>query len=319
VVAARERSESVARVLDRHARRHVGRRAGIVVGTLAGDERQVLACGPVAEDAIFEIGSITKVFTALLLARMAQDGRAALDERPFRGRPTTLADLATHTSGLARLPKGMLVRAVRERRDPYASFGTDDLDAALAAARVRPPGRVRYSNFGAGVLGHLLARRAGCSYAALVHREICAPLGLHDTSVDVAEANIPRFAVGHSRRGRPVPHWHLGALEGAGALRSTAADMLAFLACQLDPPESPLGAAVRLTHAERARRGRLGVGLGWLRLALRRGGDDIVWHNGGTGGFRSFAGFVPGRGAAVVVLANSARSVDAIGMRVLGP
>ena len=307
----------MAKVLDRHARRHVGGRAGVVVGTLAGGERQIVVRGPLAEDSIFEIGSITKVFTALLLALMAQDGRVALDERPFDGRATTLAELATHTSGLARLPKGMLWRSLRERRDPYAGFGVDDLDAALTAARLRSSGRVRYSNFGAGLLGHQLARRAGCSYAELVQDEVCAPLGLRDTSVTVAEADRARFADGHDRRGRPVPHWHLGALEGAGALRSTAADMLAFLAFQLQPPDTPLGAAARLTHAERARRGRLGVGLGWLRLAPRRGADDVVWHNGGTGGFRSFAGFAPGHGCAVVVLANSVRSVDTIGMRAL--
>jgi serine-type D-Ala-D-Ala carboxypeptidase/endopeptidase len=134
---------------------------------------------------------------------------------------------------------------------------------------------------------------------------------------DRAREERLRFADGHSRRGRPVPHWHFDALAGAGALRSTVDDLLTFLAFQLDPPDSPLGAAARVTQAERAGRGRLAVGLGWMRVPLRRGAGDMVWHNGGTGGFRSYAGFVREEGAGVVVLSNSARSVDTIGLRIL--
>jgi len=306
----RRRSDAVD--LDRHARRH----AGLVAGTLAHHEPALRARGAVAANAIFEIGSITKVFTALLLARMAQDGRVTLTERPFRGQPITLADLASHTAGLRRLPRGMWRRALTERRDPYASFGAADLDAAVRRVRVRARGKLRYSNFGAGLLGHLLAERAGRPYGELLTAEVLAPLGQHETWVEVPGAEVHRFADGHDRRGRRVPHWHLGALAGAGALRATAGDLLRFLAVQLDPPDTPLGAAVRLTHAERARRTRLGIGLGWLRLDDKAAGG-VLWHNGGTGGFRSFAGFAPGRGTAAVVLSSSARSVDRIGFELL--
>jgi CubicO group peptidase (beta-lactamase class C family) len=304
---------SLDEIVARHGRGH----AGLVAGALTGGERRVVARGRATTDTIFEIGSITKVFTALLLARMTQDGRAALDEQPFRGSEITLADLATHTSGLPRLPRAMYGLAIRERRDPYARFTAADLDAAIRSVRVRSRGRFRYSNFGMGLLGHLLALRAGCSYGELVTREICAPLGLRDTFAEVPAAERARFADGHGRRGRPVPHWHLDGLAGAGVLRSTAADLLAFLAFQLDPPDSPLGDAARLTQQPRARRGRLRVGLGWLRLPGRHGAGDVVWHNGGTGGFRSFAGFVPRSGRAAVALSSSARSTDAIGMRLL--
>jgi serine-type D-Ala-D-Ala carboxypeptidase/endopeptidase len=301
-------------VLARHGRRH----GGLVAGTLDGGERQVVARGGVAEDAIFEIGSITKTFTALLLAIMAGDGRAALDEKPFRGQEVTLADLATHTAGFPRLPGRWLPRAlVHERHDPYARIGERDVQEALRALRVRSRGRVRYSNLGAGVLGLLLARRAGCSYGELVQREICAPLGMRDTGVSVPDAQAHRFAQGHGRRGRPVAHWTFDAMAPAGALRSTAGDLLTFLALQVDPPDSPLGRAARLTHVERTRRGRLGVGLGWMRLAPRDGPGEVLFHDGGTGGFRSIAGFAPSTGTAVVVLSDRARSVDGIGMQVL--
>jgi serine-type D-Ala-D-Ala carboxypeptidase/endopeptidase len=248
---------------------------------------------------------------------MAQDGRVELDEPPIPGRAITLADLAAHTAGLPRLPRGLLVSGFRHRRDPYARFGSRELDDALRSVRLRSPGRVRYSNFGAGLLGHFLGVRQGSSYAELVAQEICAPLGLDDTFLFVPEDKRGRFAEGHDRRGRPVPHWHFDALAGAGGLRSTAEDLLTFLALQLHPPDTPLGAAARLTHVVRAGRGRLRIGLGWLRTSLGEDGPDVLWHNGGTGGFRSFAGFVPDGEVGAVVLSNCARRTDRIGMLVL--
>ena len=287
-----------------------------MAGALRDGERAIAARGDVGTDAIFEIGSITKTFTALLLAKMAQDGRAALDERPFRGQEVTLADLASHTAGFPRVPLPWLARALgSERKDPYASIGEREVEEALRRLRVRGTGRMRYSNLGAGVLGLLLARRAGCPYGELVEREICAPLGLRDTAVDVPAGARERLAQGHDRRGRPTPPWTFDALAGAGALRSTADDLLTYLAFQLDPPATPLGEAARLTQAPRAGRGRMRVGLAWMRAGARDG--EIVFHNGGTGGFRAMACFSPAHGVAAVALGNGARSVDAAGMQLL--
>ena len=163
----------------------------------------------------------------------------------------------------------------------------------------------------------MLARRAGTSYEQLARDRICAPLGLADTAIEVADEATVRFADGHSRRGRAVPHWHLGALAGAGGLRSTVPALLRFLELQLAEPAIRLARAARATHESSARRGRLEQGLGWVSLPLRGDSRRMLWHNGGTGGFRSFIGFVPGTEVAVVVLSNSARSVDAIGFRIL--
>jgi serine-type D-Ala-D-Ala carboxypeptidase/endopeptidase len=232
---------------------------------------------------------------------------------PVRGRPITLGDLATHTAGLSRLPHGFFLRSVRHRRNPYAWFTVDDLYAGLPATRLRraPGGRPRYSNLGYGLLGHVLALRASCGYEQLVQERICRPLGLEDTGVAVAAAARDRFAPGHSRRGRPVPHWDLPGLAGAGALRSTVADLLAFLRLQLGEGDPALARAAALTHAPRARQRRVAVGLGWMRMPLLGTDHELLFHNGGTGGFRSFAGFVPATHTAVVVLSNCARSVDA--------
>jgi CubicO group peptidase (beta-lactamase class C family) len=133
----------------------------------------------------------------------------------------------------------------------------------------------------------------------------------------IRESELSRFADGHNRRGHVVPHWDLAALAGAGALRSTVADLLRFLALQLSPPLTRLGRAAHATHEPRAGRGRLSQSLGWVALPLRGNSRRMLWHNGGTGGFRGFAGFVAETGTGVVVLSNCARSVDAIAFRLL--
>jgi serine-type D-Ala-D-Ala carboxypeptidase/endopeptidase len=322
----------VVELLVRHADRHVGVAAGVLrdgEGWTTGSGTAGRA-GPSRPGAytIFEIGSVTKVFTATLLALMVEEDLVQLDDPvqrylpsgvtlPVRGRAITLGDLATHTSGLPRLPHGFFLRSLRERRNPYAWLTAERLYAGLPSTRLRrePGGPPRYSNLGYGLLGDVLARRAGRGYEQLVEERICRPLGLADTGVAVTATE--RFARGHDRRGRPVPHWDLPALAGAGALRSTVADLLAFLRLQLGDGDPELVRAAALTQVPRVRRRGLAVGLGWSCLPLRGTGHELLFHNGGTGGFRSFAGFVPATRAAVVVLSNSARSVDALGFRIL--
>jgi D-alanyl-D-alanine-carboxypeptidase/D-alanyl-D-alanine-endopeptidase len=324
----------IAELLARHAGRHIG----VAIGVLRAEWTWVMGSGtagpngpsPAAADTIFEIGSVTKVFTATLLAVMVEEGLVALDDPvqrylppgvklPVRGRPITLGDLATHTAGLPRLPHRFVLRSVRHRRNPYAWFTVEDLHAGLPATRPRrePGGTPRYSNLGYGLLGHVLALRAGCGYDELVKERICGPLGLADTSVSVPTSARDRLAQGHDRRGRPVSHWDFPALAGAGALRSTVADLLAFLRLQLGEGDPALTRAAAFTHASRVRRRGAAVGLGWTRWPLLGSEHELLFHNGGTGGFRSFAGFVPATHTAVVALSNSARSVDALGFRIL--
>jgi len=186
----------VAELRVRHARRHVG----VAVGVFRGGQTWVMGSGtvgpagpsPPAANTIFEIGSVTKVFTATLLAGMVEEGLLALEdpvqrnlppavELPMRGRPITLGDLATHTAGLPRLPHGFFLRSVRHRRNPYAWLTVDHLYAGLPSTRLRhePGGRPRYSNLGYGLLGRVLALRAGRCYDQLVQERICRPLRGH--------------------------------------------------------------------------------------------------------------------------------------------
>ena len=260
---------------------------------------------------------------------MAREGLVRLDQPvaellpaglmpPARGRAITLEDLSCHGSGLPRLPKGLAwTGLVTERRDPYALIGSERLEAAIArTAPKRAPGeRWVYSNYGAGLLGYALARRAGSSYDELVQSRICAPLGLEHTGTNIDGGRLAR---GHSRFGRPVSHWHFDALAGAGALRSTVSDLLAFLRLHCGEPPGTLADAAEEMRRPRLRKGGMGFGLGWVIVPGARGLPfELLMHDGGTGGFRSIAGLSPERRLAVVVLANRVRGVQGLGTRVM--
>ncbi|MFE7561913.1 serine hydrolase domain-containing protein [Kitasatospora sp. NPDC057500] len=339
-------------LVQQTADRVAGQGVGAVVAGLAGGTVEIRgagrtgpgpAGGPPGPDTLFEIGSVTKVFTSLALARLDLAGAVTLDEPladlladalpagvtvPAKGeQPIALRHLATHTSGLPRLPAGMLLPALftPHKPDPYAHCTPKWLLASLGRTKVRTtPGRgFRYSNLGAGLLGLALAHRAGGSYEELVRREICEPLGLADTVVTPDAGQAARLAPGHTTGGRPVPGWELSGLAGAGALKSTAADLAVFLEAQLaagTDDDSPLGPAVALTREVRHRVNPFAwMHLGWLgrRLHARQGGHLQIWHNGGTGGYRSIAAFDPEKRVGVVVLANTRRSVDTPGVQLL--
>ncbi len=202
---------------------------------------------------IFQIGSVTKVFTALLLADMAERGEVRLSDPaasflpglPGEKGSVTLADLATHTSGLPRLPRGLLWSALPHPQDPYVRYPhARFVRAARRALRVGSgDSPYAYSNFGYGLLGYLLGQATGTTYEALVATRICGPLGLPDTTFEVPGPALDRKAQGH-QRGRAVPDWHLGALAAAGALYSTAADLARLLqACLAAAPPAPPSAA----------------------------------------------------------------------------
>lgn len=319
------------------------RRAGVALGHLSPDGVVTThAAGHVrlpdgaAPDAAtrFEIGSITKTFTALALARAVVAGQVGLDTpvgdlvEEVRGlgrdgHQVTLAHLATHTSGLPRVHLPAVRGTVEMLRgiDPYRHHTEAELLDRVAAGRLRRTpgtGRPAYSNSGFGLLGIALARRAGCTYAELVRDQVTGPLALHDTTTR-AGANpdqVARTAVGYHRRRSVAPAWNLDGLPGAGALLSTVTDQLAWARAHLVPPPGELGEAVRTALAQHGPH----IGLAWQRTFAdgeRVRGDRMVWHSGGTGGYRSVLCLRPDVGDAVVVLTNQARGVALAGMRVL--
>lgn len=277
----------------------------------------------------FEIGSITKTFTATLLLAMQRAGHVELDtpvdrllspsQRLGRQEPRamTLQDLATHRSGLPRLPWGlpMLAGLYLYPRQPYAWISERVVFAWLRRRRVRGVGQhYRYSNLAFGVLGLLLAREARTSYGEALHRCVLEPLGMRSTSLAGSSPAVdPSLAQPHSILGRRVSAWNLRALEAAGGLRSSLHDMLRWLHANLALTE-PVGAAMHSPRADGLAAGRR-IALGWH--VDGHGDDIVVWHNGGTRGSRSFMGFMPARRLGVVVLCSQAISVDALGLTLL--
>jgi CubicO group peptidase (beta-lactamase class C family) len=294
--------------------------AGMVLGVIEPEGTRIVARGPAGGtgfdgDTVFEIGSMTKVFTALLLADMALGGTVALDDpvqkylpegatMPSRGgKQITLRHLTMQNSGLPRLPDNM---PFGDPEDPYADYTGEQLLEFLAGHElVRDPGaEYEYSNLGIGLLGYALARAGGSDYETLLRRRILAPLEMGDTAIGLSPAMQARFATPHDQFMRETKPWTLPTLAGAGALRSTANDMLKFLAAALDPA-SPIGPAMELTLSDRlGDAGSPQTALGWMILTAPAG--EVLQHGGGTGGFRSFMALQPATGRAAVGLTNSA-------------
>lgn len=313
---------------------------GIVVGLIEPTGRRIVSYGGLAKgdtrpldgNTVFEIGSISKVFTSVLLADMVRRGDVALDDPvakylpatvsvPERaGHKITLVDLATHSSGLPRMPSNF---KPKDNGNPYADYTVDQMYQFLSGYTLtRDIGaQFEYSNFGVGLLGNALTRRAGMDYEALVRSRIADPLGMTNTRVTPTADMKARFATGYDPAMNATPYWDLPTFAGAGALRSTANDMLTFLAANIGLTASPLSPAMTSMLAVRRPAGGPGsaIGLGWLVASPPAPMHEVVWHNGGTGGFRSFVGFDRERRIGVVVLSNAgtAAGVDDIGMRLL--
>jgi CubicO group peptidase (beta-lactamase class C family) len=309
---------------------------GIVVGTIDADGTISRAAygdaGPGAlpldADSVFEIGSITKVFTATLLEDMVTRGEVRLDDPvqkflparvhvPTRnGRQITLLDLTTQSSGLPRLPTNM---RPRDPANPYADYSVDQLYECLNGYELtRDIGsQYEYSNLGVGLLGHVLALRAGKSYEAILQERVLRPLHMTHTAITLTPWMTQHLVRGHNALGSPVANWDLPTLAGAGALRSTLNDTLIFARANLQPGDGALQRAMQQTHAARLPAGRadMEIGMNWH---IRHIGDQrIVWHNGGTGGYRTWIGFDKARRIAAVVLTNSNQGADDLGFELV--
>ncbi|HEV2448428.1 MAG TPA: serine hydrolase domain-containing protein, partial [Candidatus Sulfopaludibacter sp.] len=294
---------------------------GVTIGVLTQGERRVFTYGAAKPDSIFEIASISKTFTATVLAQMVEQGRVRLDE-PVRellppgtvekpeGREITLIDLATHHSGLPRTAGN-----IRPDGNANADYTPADLFAYIGRHGVRKPpdASFSYSNLGFALLGQALANRAGMSYADLVKQVVTGPLGLRDTAVTLDAERQARLITGHRLGGDAVEPWVLDAQAPAGGIYSTAGDLLLYLDAQLHPERlAELGAAIRETHVLRADIGGMDVasesgvrlGMAWMHGA-RHG---IYFHGGNARGETSLAFFSPAGDYAGVVLVNMTAS-----------
>jgi serine-type D-Ala-D-Ala carboxypeptidase/endopeptidase len=305
------------------ADRNVGRPGqGIVLGVLDPAGSRVIGGGTgagakVDRSTLFEIGSISKVFTGLILADMVNKGEVSLDDpaakylpaghrMPERGgRQITLRDLSTHRSGLPRMPDDMGRADTID--DPFADYSEARLLAFLDRYQLaRDIGaKWEYSNLGAGLLGYLLGRAAHSDYETLLRKRITGPLGMKDTMVTLKGGNVPRLVAPFDRYMRPARPWNMTLFAPAGGIRSSAADMLIFAHAVLDPT-SPIAAAMKTALAARVagQSAQVEQGLGW-QIAHPQPGRELLMHDGQTGGYQSILILEPAKARAVVALSNS--------------
>jgi D-alanyl-D-alanine-carboxypeptidase/D-alanyl-D-alanine-endopeptidase len=311
-----------------------GRNVGIVVGIVNACGNEIFSYGKTAlsggqdvdENTVFEIGSIGKLFTALLLAEMVQRGEVSFEDPieaflpsnvtvpTYNGESIKLIDLATHTSGLDIIPENL---SPADENNPYADYTVEQLYEALASTSLdhATGTQYEYSNLGMGLLGHILSLHSGLSYEDLVIALIANELGMPDTRVHLTAGMQNRLATGY-RDGEAFPLWDIPTLAGAGALRSTVRDMLTFLAANLGLKDTPLYTAMQITHSPRFPvNASMQVALAWHVSEI--GKIEIIEHHGATGGYWAFAGFVKETQTGVVILTNSFQDIDDIGHRLL--
>jgi CubicO group peptidase (beta-lactamase class C family) len=288
------------------------------------------AGAPITADSEFEIGSITKTFTSLLLADAVLRDAVKLDQPVSQllpaewpplardGTPVTLQQLASHTSGLPPLPDNF---KPANPDDPYVDYDATRLLAFLSGTPLqRVPGeRYRYSNLGGGLLGYALTRGSG-GYEATLRTRVLVPLDMNDTAISLSPTQSARLAMGHRNDLSAAANWNIGpTLVGAGGLRSTANDMARYLRAAAGWDTTPLAAAFKLAETPVAEAGVpiMKVGLGWH--IRQSDGKTVVWHNGRTGGYASILLFDPEAHEGVVVLSNASISVDDLGAHLLDP
>jgi CubicO group peptidase (beta-lactamase class C family) len=290
----------------------------LVFGVVEGDKSEVVTFGKLDDgkapdgDTVYETASVTKTFTATLLAKAVLSGRVTLDtpvgqllpdfKIPSRGsKEITLGDLGTHHSGLP--------------QEASFDYSAAKLKAFLAGYQLpRDPGAsYEYSNLGLALLGYALAQLEQTTYANLTDKEILNPLGMTMSGAVLTEAMRAHLAPGHDYTGKAANQLDTDALVGAGAIRSTANDMLRYLKANMGIDPSPLTAAMKLAQQPRRDMGKImHIGLAWITTD-----KGIVWHNGMTAGYRSFLGFTADGRRGVVILANTAVAADDLGLAAL--
>lgn len=261
-------------------------------------------------DRVFEIGSISKVFTSTLLAHAIHDSVISTDQtvrstlyiEMAENPDFTFLQLSNHTSGLPRLPGGYTLNFLWNMDNPYKNFDADELRNYLENDLVlsRDPGEAhRYSNLGAGLLGLFMGELENSSYDDLLQRKIFEPMGMNRSTTD-RELIEDYLVTGITKRGGSAKNWDLADLAGAGGILSTAEDLSRFIQANFNPDDPVLSLQREATFQVND---NMDVAMGWFILK-RESGAQWYWHNGGTGGYRTSIVMDPDQKTGVVVLSN---------------
>lgn len=268
----------------------------------------------VSEESLYEIGSITKGITGIGLAQLVLEGKVSLDDKLIdlvslegnveRHKDITLESLATHTSGLPRIPNLGVVYAIRHRSDPYAAFDEAKLQEVMPKTKLFKPGEANYSNLGFGLLGMAIANAEGQDYASFTQERVLQPLGMSNSIVHGEAPEPMGFAPVYNKKCKQSNLWTIqNTIAGAGAVKSNLQDMTQLLEVLLEPEQSDLSEAIQLATTPRQTFDEsTEIGFGWLTTT--KDDNKVLWHNGGTGSSTSFIGVNKAKNRAVVLLFN---------------
>ena len=307
---------------------------GLSIGVIKDGKAYIYNYGETTRDkgrlptanSIYELGSITKTFTATLLAYYVIEGKVKLDDPITKFLPDSVASnpalkgitlemLSNHTSGLPRLPEDFFKHAT-DALNPYKDYNKKLMFSYLEhwQATTKPGEQYAYSNFAVGLLGEILAHVNGKTFEQTVTEVITTPLGMNSTIQSITPLLKPHTVTGYDEDGNPTPAWDQQAMAPAGALRSTVNNMLIYTKANMINSPTRLSKAMILTHHITYSKDTK-VGLGWHIIVVN--GVEYYYHDGGTGGYSSFIAFNVEKNLAVVMLSNCAESVSAAGMDIL--
>lgn len=328
--------DSIALIINKEVQ--LKRTPGIIVGTIdPTGKREIVSAGSISDKkaippdggSLFEIASITKVFTSLILADMVVKHQVNLDDPiskylpasvnvpVIKGKPITLLHLATHSVGWPRMPDNY---DPQNPDNPFADYTTEQLyDYVSRSDFMYAPGTwFSYSNSGYGLLGNILSLIANKPYETLVKERVCAPLGMTNTTITLTPDQKSKLAIGHTEYGAPAPNWDMPAIAGNGALRSNMNDMLTFAAANLGLVKTDLYPAMQLAHVPHISKGpnEGQVTLGWT-LEKANNGDEYLWKDGTTAGYRSIVLLNRTKKTGVVILSNSLNPINDIAYHIL--
>ena len=322
--------------IDKQANQYIseGNSVGLVVAIFKNGKTIIKGYGTTNKEkqilpdslSVFELASTSKLFTTSTLQLLVDNGQLKIDEKiqpfltdkvqiPLSAQNTTLQHLATHLSGFPSLPNSFISKMTDET-NPYKDLRTQDIyDYLKTCEGKQSDGTFDYSNFGMGLLGHILELKSGIKYESLVKQKLLEPLRMKNTFVSIDSLNRSKVVQGYDENDKAAPVWTDNVLTGAGSFLSNACDMMKFIKANLKENETSISKSLMLTH-QRQLNGE--TGLGWILPSSADkllGNNGIVWHNGMAGGYASFIAVDKSNNYGFVILSNKAVDITKFGMK----
>ena len=275
---------------------------------------------------IYEIGSVSKTFTGILLVQAVANKKITMEDDirkylpiqcaklEYKGEAIRVKHLVTHTSRIPRIPENLDKQTHFDELNPYKNYDKKMVYDYLSTLKLDTfPGiKLDYSNTGMALLGIILENVYQQSYEELLNQYITTVIGMKKTFVNVPAAHLTNFATGYNEKGKETPHWDLGDQVGAGGIKSTIEDMALYLKENINESS----AVIQNSHQIQFEKLKDKIAFSWF-IQPTKTGNTLIWHNGGTYGFTSFCGFVKEKKCGVVILSNSGNGVDKLAIDIL--